>query len=304
LRIDLKKKYRNNNITFKTLDEISKNTVIINCITGIKAGIIKKKLSQIGFKNYSWIEFKNALYIDKINYWYLGNFNNYFFKNMSNFLNIYKILKDFKSKKQFLKILKYKVIGNQSVFNNGFESSNQYFPEFIKFNNDSILIDVGAFDGDTISSFIKLNYDYKEIFAFEPNKSNFFLLKENHLINKKIKLQNLALGSVSKSMKFKPLNDASRVDESGKANVNVKKLDELRLKPTYIKVDIEGGEADFISGAKDTIKKFKPILAICVYHKKEDFFDIPKMILRINPNYKVYFRHYSMGFTESVMYFI
>ena len=41
------KNSNNKQINFTTLDLIPKNTVIINCISGIKAGLIKKKLNKL-----------------------------------------------------------------------------------------------------------------------------------------------------------------------------------------------------------------------------------------------------------------
>ena len=52
------------------------------------------------------------------------------------------------------------------------------------------------------------------------------------------------------------------------------------------------------------IKKYKPILAICIYHKAEDWYKIPEIVLSINSEYKVYLRHYMEGIFESVLYFI
>lgn len=103
---------------------------------------------------------------------------------------------------------------------------------------------------------------------------------------------------------FHSSKDTSRIDKKGSDKIVVKTLDSLNLSPTFIKIDIEGGEKDFILGAYKTIAKHKPNLAICVYHKPEDFFEIVDKILYINKSYKLYFRHHSLGFTESVMYFM
>ena len=86
--------------------------------------------------------------------------------------------------------------------------------------------------------------------------------------------------------------------------VSITSLDELKIKPDYIKVDIEGYEHEFIEGARKTIQKYKPKIAICVYHQESDFYSIPKKIFELNQNYQIFFRHYSYGFTESVMYFV
>ena len=74
---------------------------------------------------------------------------------------------------------------------------------------------------------------------------------------------------------------------------------------TFIKMDIEGAELESLKGAgRIIIREQKPKLAICVYHKKEDIFDIPEYILSLNPKYKLYLRHYTLGEWDTVLYAI
>ena len=69
-------------------------------------------------------------------------------------------------------------------------------------------------------------------------------------------------------------------------------------------MDIEGSESLAIQGAKETILKYHPRLAICVYHKGTDYIEIPKRVLEIRDDYDVFLRHYTEGINETVMFFM
>lgn len=73
----------------------------------------------------------------------------------------------------------------------------------------------------------------------------------------------------------------------------------------FIKMDIEGAEYQALVGARHTIEIYKPTLMISVYHRKDDFIRIPLLIKSLNPNYKIYFRHYrKMSEQETICYAI
>ena len=67
-------------------------------------------------------------------------------------------------------------------------------------------------------------------------------------------------------------------------------------------MDVEGAEINALKGAEKLIKKYKPKLAICIYHKMEDMWEIPGLILSYVPEYKLYLRHYSPSKDETVLY--
>jgi hypothetical protein len=71
---------------------------------------------------------------------------------------------------------------------------------------------------------------------------------------------------------------------------------------TFIKMDLEGAELNALKGAEQTIKEQKPKLAISIYHKPEDIWEIPNLLLELVPDYKFYIRHYTLIGAETVLY--
>ena len=72
--------------------------------------------------------------------------------------------------------------------------------------------------------------------------------------------------------------------------------------PTFIKMDIEGAEKEAILGAENIIRIQKPKMAVSIYHKREDIWELPKLLLEMNPEYRFYLRHYSFRDAETVLY--
>jgi FkbM family methyltransferase len=97
----------------------------------------------------------------------------------------------------------------------------------------------------------------------------------------------------------------SKIQDKGQLQIEVDSIDNvIQDRITYIKMDIEGAELEALKGAKNTIMKYKPKLAVCVYHKQEDLITIPQYILSLNEHYKLYLRHYEENSCETVLYAI
>ena len=96
----------------------------------------------------------------------------------------------------------------------------------------------------------------------------------------------------------------SRIPKYKAISLDVDSIDDLCAaeKVTLIKMDIEGSEQEALRGAEKVIKRDKPRLAICIYHKPEDFYEIPLMIKAMVPEYKLYIRHHSESWHETVVY--
>jgi FkbM family methyltransferase len=55
----------------------------------------------------------------------------------------------------------------------------------------------------------------------------------------------------------------------------------------FIKMDIEGSEVNAVLGAKTTLARFRPRMAIAAYHHRSDPEVIPRIVLTYSPEYEV-----------------
>jgi len=159
------------------------------------------------------------------------------------------------------------------------------------------VIDGGAYIGD--SALILEELSPRTIYAFEALKENFDML------NKTIQLNGLrnvvplkkGLGKKEGNMKIMPFGSASFLaeifGEDAGESVEMISVDdfvnETGAHVGLIKLDVEGSELDVLTGAKETIKEYKPVLVVSVYHRGQDFFEIPKLIKELNPSYQMKF---------------
>ena len=98
--------------------------------------------------------------------------------------------------------------------------------------------------------------------------------------------------------------EGSFIGDGGNTKVKTVTLDEVTEDKAvgYIKMDVEGSEYAALRGAEQTIKTQKPLLAISIYHKRSDIWEIPQLVLQFNGDYKFYLRHYTVSYGDTVLY--
>jgi FkbM family methyltransferase len=138
----------------------------------------------------------------------------------------------------------------------------------------------------------------------EPDVNNYEKLLLNIPNADNIKCLNLGAWDKKDTLHFNTDGTSSGISESGDYSIDVDAIDNLAGdgRVDFIKMDIEGSELNALHGAENTIRKYKPILAICVYHKKNDLLTIPKYIYSLCPEYKFYLRAHSKYSQELVLY--
>lgn len=186
---------------------------------------------------------------------------------------------------------------------------NQYFdPEIITLRQDEVFVDGGMYTGDTAQAFFQFsNNQYNHYYGFEPDKRNFLAAKENLCGQPEVTLVRKGLWNSRQQFAFSgSLASSSKLDDGvGSDLVEVTALDiffQDKEPPTFIKMDIEGAELEALRGAEGLIRKYKPKLAICAYHKPEDVYTLPKLIKSFRSDYRFYLRHYTNTIYETVLY--
>lgn len=205
-----------------------------------------------------------------------------------------------------------KLYPNVNIFERDFilvgETRNQYLDVFEP-QEEEYIVDCGAFDGKTEELFNNWGSGHvKKIYAFELDPFNKAKCSDFYDAKGLKDIVEFINKGVSNSNAIVHIEDSSMGSSGshlgpGTIEAEVVKLDDTLVgKVTFIKMDVEGAELDALKGAAEIIKSQKPRLAICLYHKQSDIYEIPRFLLSIEPSYKFIIRHYSSISWETVLY--
>ena len=288
------------------IDDVESDALLLWTSSGSPLEV-KNRLDEMGFDNISYLALLKYSSLPLAPHPFFEDFTQDLKQHKKRYQNTYSLLADTKSKEIFTKVMNFK-LSHDYEFMQGFSNDHkgQYFDkEILPEMQNIVFIDGGGYVGDTVSEVIKNYPDYKKIYSIEPIKENLRIAKRDLAEFKNIEFINCGLSNKKQTLNFNEEKSFSSMFGTGSQSIEVDALDNLiQERVDYIKLDIEGAEQDALKGAKKLIQRDKPILAICIYHKAEDWYKIPEIILEIEPSYKLYLRHYMEGIFESVLYFI
>ena len=222
------------------------------------------------------------------------------------FQKLYELLEDDFSRRTLHNVIKYRLTARTSLLR-GIVVSPQYFvPDIIGPLKEEVFIDGGAYTGDTIASLYRERGKcWRKIYAWEPDYESRMGLTKTCKDYKDVKIIPFALWNEKTELKFVAgKKHDSKVSENGTEVVPVDTIDHVCSsdKVTFIKKDIEGSELEALRGAADVIRRDKPKLAISIYHKPKDYFEIPFYVKELVPGYRLYIRHHKMVYFDTVLY--
>lgn len=195
------------------------------------------------------------------------------------------------------------------------EDPEQYFPKDIICLDEEVFVDAGCYDLSTSLALRERCRKVKKVYAFEPDPANFELCQARKQETNYEQVELFPMGTWSENMELSFRADKTQssniVGPDSVINSNCKvpvaaidRVVDAEDKVTFIKMDVEGAELESLQGAKETILRDKPKLAICIYHKPEDLVDIPLYIHQLVPEYKFFIRHHANDSSETVLYVV
>ena len=286
------------------------------CLAHVDYVFLKKQLTALGARNIrSFHELFYAFPKTFLPYYHFCA-PEQLAEKKENIIEAASLFNDEMSMQHFLSYLVFSMAPHSSTLSP--PNPNGYFDPLINnwLNTNTVFLDCGAFDGDTVERFIKYsNNDFKKIIAFEPDVKNFSKLEKriSDLSNaggvQRIFAVNKAVGQSSEFLKLAATgSEGSLISEDGNVEVEVicldKFLPEIATKDEqfYIKLDIEGFEKEAIKGSKNMLNNGRSSICACVYHLPEDFYEIPLLLKSINPDFRLYFRLEGEDTMGSVVY--
>ena len=232
-------------------------------------------------------------------------------KHKEKLFDLFTRLVDDRSRAAMLSFIAQKYDGN---YEKTYSDKIQYYDSEILPHpqKNMTFLDCGAYDGDTVFGFIDfLRHNnissYKKCYALEPDPKNYEKLCSNTKHYENIECLCIGVSDKKDTLFFDEKSTvSSSISDCGSTKIDVDSIDNVLngAEVSYIKMDIEGAEFSALLGARETILKHRPQIAVCVYHKEDDLVRIPEYLLSLHPDYKLYLRNYAPAGVETVLYAI
>lgn len=168
-----------------------------------------------------------------------------------------------------------------------------------------LFVDGGAHHGQVARRFAALRAGAaSRIVAIEPDPENAEVIRSVPWdADARITILPAALGAEAGERRFhRGLGYASQFAATGKGTVPVVTLDSLGLAPGFIKLHLEGAELDALRGARETLRRHRPVLAVTTYHNADGIWRTPAWLMENLKGYRFLMRLHSWCGTGAVVY--
>jgi FkbM family methyltransferase len=227
-----------------------------------------------------------------------------------------ELLDDQKSKDILDAQIGYRISGNVLLLDRLIDPLPFFPSDLFELADDEVFVDGGAYTGDTIEEFFRqTGGQFSRIFPFEPDPDNFAALERNYMSCDRVKPIMKGLFDRSAMLRFsngegrasgisEQVGRHSYSGEEPSTIVPVTSIDEELEgeRISYIKMNIEGAELHALNGARKTIAKWQPKLAVSGYHNPSHMHQVPFLLKELLPDCKLYLRQYLGGVVDATYF--
>lgn len=236
------------------------------------------------------------------------------FANRWRYLSLFLMLEDNRSRRILEAVVMHRLSLSQdpliAVCEHG--HSQWFDPDILPRNVNDVFVDGGAYDGDTVAGYVAARgMGYRAIHAFELDPELVAAGRRNTAALANVTIHNIGLSDRPGEVLYRrtggtdgSIGALSQIAVADKGSrVAIGRIDDIVREPiTFLKLDVEGEEARVLAGALSQIRENRPTLAVAVYHKAQDLWDIPRRILAMEPSYSLRLNHYTDCAYETVIY--
>lgn len=225
------------------------------------------------------------------------------------------LLADDYSRELYYKELRARLVDPGMPMDGWYVKKGHYFwDDIYRLASDDVVIDGGAYTGDTLADYISLYGDcFKEWHLYEPFEQNIetiqtYLNTMPNQTREKIFVHKGVLSNTDAEQFFlepdgEPQGGTVVTSTEAEYQYALSVKGEISRTcsymvdhahqddpPTFIKLDVEGAELAALEGAKNTLSKHRPILVASIYHKSKDLWEIPLWIHNVMPEARLFMR--------------
>jgi FkbM family methyltransferase len=233
-------------------------------------------------------------------------------ENRDRIAAVHAALTDEESRRQFLGHLRWRVTMEPESIPRGDPRRMYFDPALFDLGEDAVIADCGAFDGDSLRVLLLWHgRKFKACHAFEPDPITFgrltdFIRTLPADTAAKVHPVQMALGKERSFIRSAGtgMPGSRDVDKATAVRVPVDRLDVYfkDLKVDYLKLDIEGAEWEALEGGWSLVERDQPIIGVAVYHKPDDIFALPEMVIARTPGYSYFLRSHDQDGIDVVFY--
>lgn len=187
-----------------------------------------------------------------------------------------------------------------------------FIPEIVAaLRPDERFLDAGAHHGHVTARLLELTEGaVSTVWAMEPDAASRAVL-QHHVdglalnLRARVNVLDAVIGARTELVRFHDgLGPVSQIASTGRTLRACAQIDALGLDPTFIKLNLEGGELAALQGARETLRRRRPLLAASVDHDAAGLIETPHWLMANLPDYVFLMRTHRWCGTGALLYAI